>query len=83
MRSAAATSSHIYSQLSALLHVGDQGALRSVLLPISLCGTAENAGGGRSPKEDEQHSWALQTVRGRATVAAGAEARDSQEDADP
>lgn len=43
---------------------------RSVLLPTSLCGTEENAGGGH-----ERHSWALQTVRGRATVATGAETR--------
>lgn len=64
MRSAAATKSHIYSKLSALLHVGDQRTLQSVLFPVSLCGAAGNAGGGHSLKEDKQHSWALQTVVG-------------------
>lgn len=75
MRSAAATSSHIYSQVSTLLHVGDQRALQSVLLPGSLHGASGNAGDGHPLKEDEQHSWALQTVGGRATVTTGEEAR--------
>lgn len=58
MKSAAATSSHICCQESALLHVGDQGALQSALLPGSLHGAAGNSGGGYSLK-DEQLSWTL------------------------